>query len=425
MPVKRAATAAVGVKHFPFTHRRRTLRRFFFAGKPAIQGVLMKALVYHGPKKVSVDTVPDAKLEKLTDVVIKLTTTNICGSDLHMYEGRTDVEKGKILGHENLGEVVEVGKAVDTVKKGDKVVLPFNIGCGFCANCERGLSGYCLTCADPKVMPGMAGAAYGFAGMGPYSGGQAEYLRVPYADYNCLQLPEDAGEKEKDYVMLSDIFPTGWHATRLANLEPGQSIIILGAGPVGLMAALSARIQGASQILIVDGQPDRLRLAREIGAIPIDDKDDDVGDQIRAATGGLGADCGAECVGYQCHNSHGKEIPNITMNALVDAVKATGTIGVIGVFVPQDVHADDKLAKKGQIAFDFGKFWFKGQKMGTGQCNVKVYNRRLRDLIHFDKANPSMIVSHELPLVEAPDAYKHFDNRDKGWTKVILHPHAA
>ena len=147
----------------------------------------MKAVVYHGPKKVSVDTVPDAKLEKLSDVVIKLTTTNICGSDLHMYEGRTDVEKGKILGHENLGEVVEVGKAVDTLKKGDKVVLPFNVGCGFCANCERGLTGYCLTCSDPKVMPGMAGAAYGFAGMGPYSGGQAEYLRVPYADYNCLQ----------------------------------------------------------------------------------------------------------------------------------------------------------------------------------------------------------------------------------------------
>jgi glutathione-independent formaldehyde dehydrogenase len=392
---------------------------------PPRQGILMKALVYHGPKKVSVDKVPDAKLEKLTDVVIKLTTTNICGSDLHMYEGRTDVEKGKILGHENLGEVVEVGKAVDAIKKGDKVVLPFNVGCGFCANCERGLSGYCLTCADPKVMPGMAGAAYGFAGMGPYSGGQAEYLRVPYADYNCLQLPDDADEKEKDYVMLADIFPTGWHATRLANLQPGQSIIIFGAGPVGLMAAMSARIQGASQIFVVDGQPDRLRLAREIGAIPIDDKDDNVGDQIRAATGGLGADCGAECVGYQCHNAHGKEVPNITMNALVDAVKATGTIGVIGVFVPQDPHAEDKLARKGQIAFDFGKFWFKGQKMGTGQCNVKAYNRRLRDLIHFDKADPSIIVSHELPLAEAPDAYKHFDNRDKGWTKVILHPHAA
>jgi glutathione-independent formaldehyde dehydrogenase len=385
----------------------------------------MKALVYHGPKKVSVDTVPDAKIEKLTDVVIKLTTTNICGSDLHMYEGRTDVEKGKILGHENLGEVVEVGKAVDKVKKGDKVVLPFNIGCGFCANCERGLTGFCLTCADPTVMPGMAGAAYGFAGMGPYSGGQAQYLRVPYADFNCLQLPEDADVKEKDYVMLSDIFPTGWHATRLAQLEPGQSIVIYGAGPVGLMAAMSARIQGASQIFVVDGQADRLALAKQIGAMPIDTKDGDVGERIRALTNGLGADCGAECIGYQCHNSAGKEVPNLVMNSLVDAVKATGVLGVVGVFIPQDPEAEDKLAKKGQIAFDFGKFWFKGMKIGTGQCNVKAYNRRLMDLIHHDKANPSIIISHELPLDEAPEAYKHFDRRDSGWTKVILHPNAA
>jgi glutathione-independent formaldehyde dehydrogenase len=382
----------------------------------------MKALVYHGPKKVSVDTVPDPKIEKLTDVIIKLTTTNICGSDLHMYEGRTDVEKGKILGHENMGVVVEVGNAVDTVKKGDKVVLPFNIGCGFCANCERGLSGYCLTCADPSVMPGMAGAAYGFAGMGPYAGGQAQFLRVPYADFNCLQLPPDADEKENDYVMLSDIFPTGWHSTRLANLQPGESIIIYGAGPIGLMAAMSARIQGASQIFVVDGQADRLALAKEIGATPIHHKDGEIGDQIRELTGGRGADCGSECVGYQCTNAAGKEVPNLVMNSLVDAVKATGTIGVVGVFIPQDPSADDKLAKKGQLAFDFGKFWFKGQKMGTGQCNVKAYNRRLRDLIHQGKANPSLIISHELSLDEAPDAYKHFDNRDKGWTKVILHP---
>ena len=384
----------------------------------------MKALVYHGPRKVSVDTVPDAKIEKSTDVLIELTTTNICGSDLHMYEGRTDVEKGKILGHENLGVVIEAGTAVDTIKAGDKVVLPFNIGCGFCANCERGLSGYCLTCSDPSVMPGMAGAAYGFAGMGPYAGGQAEFLRVPYADFNCLKLPEDASEQERDYVMLSDIFPTGWHATRLADLKPGESIVIFGAGPVGLMAAMSARIQGASQIFVVDGKSDRLKLAEKIGATTIDTQDGDVGDQIRELTGGLGADCGAECIGYQCHNSAGKEVPNLVMNSLVDAVKATGTLGIIGVFIPKDPGAEDTLAKIGQIAFDFGKFWFKCQKMGTGQFNVKAYNRRLRDLIHHGKANPSMIISHELSLDEAPMAYQRFDARDEGWTKVILHPHA-
>src|ERR1700744_1756890 len=257
----------------------------------------MKALVYHGPKKVSVDKVPDAKLEKLTDVVIELTTTNICGSDLHMYEGRTDVEKGKILGHENLGVVVEVGKAVESIKQGDKVVLPFNIGCGFCANCERGLSGYCLTCADPAVMPGMAGAAYGFAGMGPYQGGQAEFLRVPYADFNCLRLPDDAAEKEDDYVMLSDIFPTGWHATRLAELRPGESVVIYGAGPVGLMAAYSARLQGAKQVMVVDRHADRLRLAESIGAIAIDDSKSDPVERVKELTGGLLADKGCECVG--------------------------------------------------------------------------------------------------------------------------------
>src|SRR6201986_2192229 len=304
----------------------------------------MKALVYHGPKKVSVDSVPDAKIEKLTDVVIKLTTTNICGSDLHMYEGRTDVEKGKILGHENLGEVVEVGKAVDVVKKGDKVVLPFNISCGFCANCERGLTGYCLTCADPSVMPGMAGAAYGFAGMGPYSGGQAEYLRVPFGDFNCLVLPPDAEEKENDYVMLSDIFPTGYHATVLAGVEAGDSVVIYGAGPVGLMATLSATLKGASKIMVVDSHPDRLRLAEKLGAIPVDDSDGHSVERILELTGGEGADRGCECVGYQC-SCKGHEVPNLTMNNLIKAVRPTGGIGVVGVFVAEDPKSKDNLEK--------------------------------------------------------------------------------
>ena len=224
--------------------------------------------------------------------------------------------------------------------------------------------------------------------------------------------------------MLSDIFPTGWHSTRLAELEPGQSIVIYGAGPVGLMAALSAKIQGASQVFVVDGLKDRLALAAQIGCTPIDSMSD-VSGQIREATNGLGADCGSECIGYQCHNAAGKEVPNLVMNSLVDCVKATGKIGVIGVFIPQDPGASDALAKKGQMAFDFGKFWFKGQKMGTGQCNVKAYNRRLADLIHHDLAKPSFLISHNLPLSEAPNAYKHFDDRDKGWTKVILHPNAA
>jgi glutathione-independent formaldehyde dehydrogenase len=377
----------------------------------------MKALVYNGPRDVQVKNMPDAKIERPTDVLVKITTTNICGSDLHMYEGRTDMEKGRILGHENLGEVIEVGKAVDRIKVGDHVCLPFNIGCGFCENCERGLSGYCLT-----VNPGSAGGAYGFAGMGPYSGGQAEFLRVPYADYNCLVLPPDAAEKENDYVMLSDIFPTGYHATELAGVKAGDTVVIYGAGPVGLMAAYSATIKGASQVMVVDTHKDRLKLAEKVGAIPVDNSDGNAVDRVMELTGGQGADRGCECVGYQCCDHHGHEVPNLTMNSLVETVKPTGSIGVVGVFVPEDPGAKDKLAKQGQLAFDFGKFWFKGQRVATGQANVKAYNRKLCSLIHAGKANPSLIISHELPLDEAPKAYESFDQRENGWTKVVLKP---
>jgi threonine dehydrogenase-like Zn-dependent dehydrogenase len=342
-----------------------------------------------------------------------------------MYEGRTDMPRDSVLGHENFGEVIEIGEAVDRVKVGDYVAIPFNIGCGFCANCERGLSAYCLTTADRSVIPNMAGAAYGFADMGPYRGGQAELLRVPYGDYNCLVLPEDAKQKERDYVMLSDIFPTGWHATRMATLVPGDSVVIYGAGPVGLMATIAASIQGASQIFVVDHNTDRLKVAKSLGAIPVvEDEGREVG-QILDATGGEGTDCGCECIGYQCTAPKGREVPNLVMNSLVNAVKFTGGIGVVGVFIPQDPGAADDLAKKGEIAFDFGKFWFKGQKIGTGQCNVKAYNRKLMELIHHNKAKPSSIISHDLPLTEAPTGYKNFDQRLEGWHKVVLHPQAA
>src|SRR5471030_724598 len=315
----------------------------------------MKAVVYKGPRDVVVKNVPDAKIEKATDVLVKITTTNICGSDLHMYEGRTDMEPGRIFGHENLGTVIEIGSAVDRVKCGDRVCMPFNIACGFCENCERGLTGFCLT-----TNPGKAGAAYGFAGMGPYSGGQAELLRVPYADFNCLVLPPDADEKENDYVMLSDIFPTGYHATELAGVQAGDSVVIYGAGPVGLMAALSASIKGASKVMVVDSHPDRLRLAEKIGAIPTDDSDGSSVEQVLELTGGEGADRGCECVGYQC-SCKGHEVPNLTMNNLVKSVRATGGIGVVGVFVAEDPKSEDKLMQKGQLAFDFGTMWMKGQ----------------------------------------------------------------
>jgi glutathione-independent formaldehyde dehydrogenase len=381
----------------------------------------MKAVVYDGPRQVSVVEVPEPKIEQSTDVLIRITTTNICGSDLHMYEGRTDFEPGRTFGHENLGEVVEVGGAVEHVRLGDMVCLPFNVACGRCKNCERGFTNYCIT-ANPD--PQLAGAAYGFADMGPWQGGQAEFLRVPWADFNCLRLPEDAREKQDDYVMLADIFPTGYHATQLAGVEPGDCVVIYGAGPVGLMAAYSAALKSASKVMVVDRHPDRLRLAASIGAIPIDDSTVSPVDQVLELTDGEGADKGCECVGYQAHDPQGHEHPNLTLNNLVASVRFTGSIGVVGVYVPEDPGGPDELAKHGEVAFDFGEFWFKGQRMGCGQCPVKAYNRYLRGLIEDGTAKPSFVVSHDLPLEEAPNAYEHFDARDNGWTKVVLKPAA-
>jgi threonine dehydrogenase-like Zn-dependent dehydrogenase len=379
----------------------------------------MKAVVYHGPRHISVDEVPDARIERPTDVLMRVTSTNICGSDLHMYEGRTDFEQGRIFGHENLGEVIEVGDAIDKVAVGDMVSAPFNVSCGHCENCEHGLTNYCLRANDQE---GMAGAAYGFADMGPWAGGQAGLLRVPWGDFDCLRLPEDARDKQDDYVMLSDIFPTGWHAVEMSGMKPGETIVIYGGGPVGLMAALSASVKGAAKVMVVDRHPDRLRLAEEIGAIAIDDSVAPPADQVLEQTQGRGADRGCECVGYQAHDPQGHEDNAITLNNLVQSVRFTGGIGTVGVFVPQDPNAPDELSREGKTRFDFGRFWFKGQQMGTGQCPVKRYNRHLRNLIHEDKVKPSWIVSHDLSLEQAPEAYKHFDAREEGWTKVVLHP---
>jgi threonine dehydrogenase-like Zn-dependent dehydrogenase len=377
----------------------------------------MKAIVYNDARDVSVTEVPDAGIEQPTDVLVKVTSTNICGSDLHIYEGRAPLEQGMAIGHEPLGEVIEVGDAVVKLKAGDMVSVPFNIACGFCRNCEKGLTGFCLS-----VNPEMPGGAYGYPNMGGYQGGQAELLRVPFGDFNCLKLPEDAKEKEADYAMLADIWPTGWHGTELAGVEPGDSVVVYGGGPVGLMAALSAQVKGAEQVMLVDRHADRLRLAEEIGVIAIDDSKAPAVDQVLELTGGEGAARGVEAVGWQAHDPQGHEVPNSTMNALVSSVRATGRIGVVGVFVPEDPQGPDELMREGKIVFDIGNFFAKGLGMASGQANVKAYNRELRDLIHVGKAKPSWVVSHHLGLDEGPDAYAHFDARDDGWTKVVLHP---
>ena len=377
----------------------------------------MKALVYNGTLKVSVQDVPDATIVDPRDAVITLTTSNICGSDLHMYEGRTNVEEGKILGHENMGIVSAVGPGVHTLTVGDRVSVPFNIACGTCRNCTSKWSSFC-TKMNPT--PGMDGAAYGFAGMGPYNGGQAQFLRVPHADFNLLRLPP-GDEHENDFTMLSDIFPTGWHGVVLSGMQPGDRVAVFGGGPVGLMAAHSAILQGASQVFLVDKQADRLRLAESIGATPIDFSAGDPVEQILDLTDGRGADRGVEAVGWQAHDATGEEHPELVLDNLVKVVRSTGGIGVVGVYVPTDPGVPDS-ANAGRIGWDYGTFFTKGQTMGTGQAPVKRYNRQLRDLILTGVAKPSFLVSHEVPLVDAVEAYDKFDRRVDGYTKVLLKP---
>ncbi|WJD95637.1 glutathione-independent formaldehyde dehydrogenase [Streptomyces antimycoticus] len=377
----------------------------------------MKAVVYEKPYAVAVRDVDDPRIEHPNDVIVRVTSSAICGSDLHMYEGRTAAEPGIVFGHENLGVVEETGPGVVTLSKGDRVVMPFNVACGFCKNCLAGDTGFCLT-----VNPGFAGGAYGYVAMGPYPGGQAERLRVPFADFNCLKLP--AGEEfETDFVMLADIFPTGYHGCELAEVSPGESVAVYGAGPVGLMSAYSALLRGAAKVFVVDRVPERLAKAEEIGAIPIDFSKDDAVRQILDRTGGEGTDKGIDAVGYQAQGREaGHEEPAVVLNSLVDTVRPTGRLGVPGLYVPSDPGAPDEHAKHGQLLVSIGRMFEKGQRMGTGQCNVKRYNRQLRDLIIAGRARPSFVVSHELPLAQAPQAYEKFDKRVEGYTKVVLHP---
>lgn len=377
----------------------------------------MKAVVFHKPFELAVEEVPDPKIEQPLDAVIRITTANICGSDLHPYEGRAPLDAGMVLGHENMGIVEEVGPGVNRVKVGDRVSVPFNLSCGTCRNCNDGWTSACLR-SNPSGKPG---AGYGYPQMGPYWGGQAEYLRVPWADFNLLELPAGT-EHESDFTMLSDIFPTGYHGTELAKVAPGKSVAIFGAGPVGLMAAHSAMLRGASQVFVVDKEADRLTLAGQIGATTVDFSKVDPTETIMDGTDGFGVDCGVEAVGYQAHDASGQEHPEMVLDNLVQVVRATGHIGVVGVYVPQDPDAATDEAKEGRVAFNYGMAFDKGISIGSGQCPVKKYNRELRDLIIRGRATPSFLVSHEVSLEDAVEAYDKFDKRVDGYTKVLLHP---
>lgn len=392
----------------------------------------MKAVVYKKPFQVAIENVPDPKIQHPNDVIVKITSTAICGSDLHMYEGRTAAEPGIVFGHENLGTIVEIGKAVTSLKAGDRVVMPFNVACGFCRNCQRGFTGFCLTVNRD---PGFAGGAYGYVAMGPYTGGQAEYLRVPYADFNCLKLPEGSGQ-ENDFVLLADIFPTGYHGAELADVRPGETVAVFGAGPVGLMAAYSAMLRGASKVFVVDRVKERLDKASEIGCLSVNFDEVDPIEYIKNQTPGdrlntgsvankadRGVDKAIDAVGYQAHvRGASREDPAIVLNALIEVVRPTGALGIPGLYVPSDPGGVDDKAQKGYLSINFGRLFEKGLRLGTGQCNVKRYNAYLRDMIIAGRAKPSFVVSHRVPLDQAPAAYEKFDKRIDGYTKVVLKP---
>ncbi|KAK4694925.1 glutathione-independent formaldehyde dehydrogenase, partial [Lecanoromycetidae sp. Uapishka_2] len=316
----------------------------------------MKAVHYEKPFEVSVKEVPLPKIEHPDDAIIKVTTAAICGSDLHMYQGRTAAEAGLIFGHENMGIVDQVGSGVTLLKKGDRVVMPFNVADGRCLNCEEGNTAFCT-----GVNPGFAGGAYGYVAMGPYAGGQAQYVRVPFADFNALTLPPGK-EHEASFALLADIFPTGWHGVTLSKFSPGESIAVFGAGPVGLMAAYSAFLRGASRVYVVDKVPERLTAAKKIpGATPIDFSAGNAVEMIIKDNGGKMVDRSVDAVGYQAVGSgEGEgEVPNIVMEQCIQVTRPTGGIGVPGLYVPSDPGAPDEKSAKGMMMMSFGKLFEK------------------------------------------------------------------
>ncbi len=393
----------------------------------------MKAVTYKGTHKIAISDQPKPKLNSPTDAVLKVTTSGICGSDLHMYDGRTELKEGSVVGHEIMGVIEQVGEAVRSIKKGDRVVLPFNIACGFCFNCHRGYTNACLT-----MNPESASAAYGYAGMGPYQGGQAEFVLVPYADFNCLKLPGTPGDEwEDDFLLLADVFPTGYHATELASVSPGKTVAVFGAGPVGLLAAYSSVLKGASEVYVIDNIAERLEKAKELGAVPIDFGQGDPVERIfeirkkHQATQQShrpgeekmqGVDCAIDADGYQARDDKNpsQENPTQALENCLRVVNPTGSVGVIGVYIAPDPGARDDQKKQGIFSFPLADFFSKGLTVGTGQAPVKKYNEYLRDLIVSGRARPSLIVSHHIKIDQAPEAYSKFDQRTDGYTKVLI-----
>jgi len=397
-----------------------------------------RGVAYIKPGVVEVQSIPYPKLKmpkSETDpfggkdaphgVILKVVTTNICGSDQHMVRGRTTAPQGLILGHEITGEIIEKGSDVEMLNVGDLVTVPFNIACGRCRNCREGKTGICLT-----VNPARPGAAYGYVDMGGWVGGQAEYVLVPYADFNLIKFPnkEKAMAKIKDLTLLSDIFPTGFHGCVQAGVGPGTTVYIAGAGPVGLAAAAGAQLLGAAVVIVGDMIPVRLAQAKSFGCETIDlRKDATLAQQIEQLLGEPLVDCAVDCVGFEAHGQGkdaGVERPATVLNSLQELVRAGGSIGIPGLYVTGDPGGIDENAKIGALSIRIGLGWAKSCSFHTGQCPVLRYNRQLMTAILYDKVHPAKAVNATLiSLDEAPQGYKDFD---KGAAKkFIIDPHKS
>ncbi len=393
----------------------------------------MQAVVLTKPREIRVEEIAEPELLAPADVLLRLTSTAICGTDLHIYEGRLGGGERIVIGHEPLGVVERVGSAVVNVRAGDRVTVPTHICCGFCANCAHGYSAQCLT-----TNPGKAGGAYGYPGMGGYTGAQTSRLRVPFADANCLRLPGEPGDAwEHDFVLLADALPTAFHATELARVRDGDIVVIYGAGAIGLLTIVCAFMRGAAQVFVVDAIPERLEKAGELGAQPIDMRDGHAVERIleqlarersgmawRGEEANLGATVGIDAIGFQARDplQYAVEKPTTVIDDLSRLMAPKGRLGIIGVFLDSDPHAPAETARRGEYVIPWGALFKKGVTIGMGRDDDKRYNDRLRDAIVRGRIKPSAIVSHRLPLRDAADAFTKFDARSDGYIKVVLEP---
>ena len=387
-----------------------------------------RGVVYQQPGEVKIQEIayPSLSLGSRPcehGVILKVVLSGICGSDQHMVRGKTTAPSGIILGHEITGQVIECGRDVEFIKNGDLVSVPFNVACGRCVNCKEQKTHLCL-----NVNPSRAGGAYGYVDMGGWVGGQAEYVMVPYADFNLLKLPplSEVKNKIKDLALITDIFPTGFHGAINAGVKAGSFVYIAGAGPVGLCAAYSAKLLGAALVIVGDVKANRLERAKSLGCHTIDlSVHAQISGELKRITGSSTIECFIDCVGFEAYAQGTKKEEckaNIVLNTGMETVKAGGAISIPGLYVTDDPSAKDEQAKHGVLGIELGIGWSKAISMGMGQTPVMKYNYYLMQVLLNSSSSLAQAVGVKVvSLDEAPDAYKDFDSGTS--VKYLIDPH--